>query len=115
MTSTHGYAHWGLGRPYRGILRLEGDQAKVDCGNLKLCNGIDSGKQGAMHAVRIWKEKRGATKEDRRRVERRLCDEQRKIGWEMGNMSGAERLCEPLPDDDGNGRQDIEFRTEEGR
>ena len=33
------------------IMREAGDQAKTACGNLQLCEGLDSGIEGATHAV----------------------------------------------------------------
>ena len=33
------------------VMRTDGDQAKMACGNLKLCAGLEAGIEGATHAV----------------------------------------------------------------
>ena len=33
------------------VMRVEGEQAKTACGNLKLCAGLEAGIEGATHAV----------------------------------------------------------------
>ena len=33
------------------VMRASGDQAKMDCGNLQLCVGLEAGIEGATHAV----------------------------------------------------------------
>ena len=36
-------------------MRATGDHAKTTCGNLQLCAGLESGIEGATHAVGQWK------------------------------------------------------------
>eukprot|EP00957_Ditylum_brightwellii_P098296 7489607-Ditylum_brightwellii.AAC.1 len=42
------------------VIRATGDKAKVACGNLQLCAGLEAGIEGAVHAVRMRREKRQA-------------------------------------------------------
>eukprot|EP00957_Ditylum_brightwellii_P109784 8373171-Ditylum_brightwellii.AAC.1 len=42
------------------VIRACGDEAKVACGNLQLCAGLEAGIKGAVHAVRLRREERQA-------------------------------------------------------
>eukprot|EP00957_Ditylum_brightwellii_P077929 5923125-Ditylum_brightwellii.AAC.1 len=42
------------------VIRATGDEAKVACGNVQLCAGLEASIEGAVHAVRIRQEQRQA-------------------------------------------------------
>ena len=56
------------------VMRAAGDQEKTACGNLQLCTGLETGIEGAIHAIGQWILKRSVARQ--RDEEARSSDEE---------------------------------------
>ena len=97
------------------VLRAAGNQTKVACRNLQICDGIEAKIEGTIHVVRSRREERGVARGGRGQDTAKEGTEKIAEGGRVGNGEYEKRgqTLVTQTEDDSNGITDREMRSDE--